>query len=194
VRSQDAGDVLRYQFGPGDDGEHHDQRLVAAWAMAAVGGLGDPEPERLPGGGVSVARLASLLEQPVVAGVNPPARPVRHCSVHNHASDPELPDGLWAQIAAEFVDAVGLAPTGDLGAVRWVAVRHGGDHVHRPGQRPAAVTGGRADPAGAPPQRLGGRGAALPVRSGRVLRPPRAAGDHGPGQTRPRAVSTSFSR
>jgi hypothetical protein len=130
VRGPGAGDALRYLFGLGDDDEHHDQRLVAAWAMATVGDLRDLEPARLPGGGVSVARLASLLELPVVAGINAPARLVWHCSVHNRPSDRLLPDGQWAQIAAEFVDAVGLAPAGDLCAPRWVAVRHGADHVH----------------------------------------------------------------
>jgi hypothetical protein len=130
VRSRDAGDLLRYLFGPGDNGEHHDQRLVAAWAVATVDGLADLEPARVRGGGLSLARLASLLEQPVVAGISPPRRPVWHCSVHNHPLDRALSDRQWAQIAVEFVAATGLAPAGDLDAVRWVAVRHAGDHIH----------------------------------------------------------------
>jgi hypothetical protein len=50
--------------------------------------------------------------------------------VHNHPTDPLLPAAQWAQISAEFVDAVGLAPAGELDAVRCVAVRHADDHIH----------------------------------------------------------------
>jgi hypothetical protein len=126
-RSVDVREVLRYLFGPGDDGEHRDQRLVAAWPAAAVGGVAGLPAASTPG---AVSRLAGLLEQPVVAGVNPPARPVWHCSVHNHQDDPVLSDEQWAQIAAVFLDEVGLAAAGDLATVRWVAVRHDDDHVH----------------------------------------------------------------
>ena len=42
-----------------------------------------------------------------------------------------LSDDEWAQIAADVVHRTGLAPHGqDDDAVRWVAVRHGGDHIH----------------------------------------------------------------
>jgi hypothetical protein len=50
--------------------------------------------------------------------------------LHNHAEDPVLSDQQWAQVAGEFVAAVGLAPHGDLDAVRWLGIRHGVDHVH----------------------------------------------------------------
>ncbi len=126
-RSADVREVLRYLLGPGEYGEHRDQRLVAAWAAAAVGGVAGLPSASSPG---AVGRLAGLLEQPVAAGVNPPGKPVWHCSVHNHPEDPVLSDGQWAQVAAAFLDGVGSAPAGDLAAVRWVAVRHGDDHVH----------------------------------------------------------------
>ena len=116
-RSAGARDLLRYLFGPGEQDEHHDPRVVGDWTMATAAGS-------------SVSRLATLLEQPVVAGINPPRRPVWHCSVHNHPDDPVLSDGQWGAIAAEFVDAVGIAPQADPGGARWVAVRHGADHVH----------------------------------------------------------------
>jgi hypothetical protein len=62
-RSASAREVLRYLFGPGDDGEHHDQRLVGVWETAAIGGVAELQP--LTGGGTfSVGRLAELLEQP----------------------------------------------------------------------------------------------------------------------------------
>ena len=50
--------------------------------------------------------------------------------MHNHSDDPVLSDEQWAQVADAFLDRTGLAPTGDLAAVRWVSVRHGDDHVH----------------------------------------------------------------
>ena len=66
-RNANVGDVLRYLFGRGDDGEHHDQRLVGAWEAATVRGICDLQPRS--GNGVrSVARLAGLLEKPVLAG------------------------------------------------------------------------------------------------------------------------------
>ncbi|WP_213454913.1 relaxase/mobilization nuclease domain-containing protein [Rhizomonospora bruguierae] len=128
-RSASAREVLRYLFGPGENGEHHDPRLVAGWETAAIGEVAELQPPRT-GGGFSLAGLAGLLEQPVLAGNNPPDRPVWHCSVHNHGDDPLSPDERWAQIAVAFVEGVGLAPAGDRASVRWVAVRHGDDHVH----------------------------------------------------------------
>ena len=42
-----------------------------------------------------------------------------------------LSDDEWAQIAADVMHRTGLAPYGqDDDAVRWVAVRHGSDHIH----------------------------------------------------------------
>jgi hypothetical protein len=42
-----------------------------------------------------------------------------------------LSDDEWAQIAGDIMNRTGLAPRGqDDDAVRWVAVRHGADHIH----------------------------------------------------------------
>jgi hypothetical protein len=42
-----------------------------------------------------------------------------------------LSDGEWAQIASDVMHRTGLAPHGqEDDAVRWVAVRHGDDHIH----------------------------------------------------------------
>jgi hypothetical protein len=128
-RSASAREVLRYLFGPGDDGEHHDQRLVGVWETAAIGGVAELQPPT-GGGTLSVGRLAELLEQPVLAGNNPPDKPIWHCSIHNHPDDPRLSDQQWGQIATAFVEGTGLAPAGDRGSVRWAAVRHGDGHVH----------------------------------------------------------------
>ena len=40
-------------------------------------------------------------------------------------------DDEWAQVAADVMDRTGLCPRGqEHEAVRWVAIRHAGDHVH----------------------------------------------------------------
>jgi hypothetical protein len=44
--------------------------------------------------------------------------------------DRHLTDAEWSDIAATYLDKIGLAPRGDDLGVRWVAVRHADDHVH----------------------------------------------------------------
>jgi hypothetical protein len=44
--------------------------------------------------------------------------------------DPILTDTQWAAIARRMVHATGIAPEGDDGACRWIAVRHADDHIH----------------------------------------------------------------
>src|SRR4029079_5535139 len=46
------------------------------------------------------------------------------------ASDRTLTDEQWAHIAGEVMAGVGLAPHGEMRAVRWVAIRHAPDHIH----------------------------------------------------------------
>jgi hypothetical protein len=42
-----------------------------------------------------------------------------------------LSDDEWAQIAGDVMHRTGLAPSGqEDDAVRWIAVRHGPDHIH----------------------------------------------------------------
>lgn len=78
----------------------------------------------------TLKHLTELLEQPVRAATNPPALTVWHCSIRNHPTDRTLSDQQWQHIAAEMMAGVGLAPHADPDAVRWVAVRHGHDHIH----------------------------------------------------------------
>lgn len=75
-------------------------------------------------------RLTELLEQPARICQNLPGLPVWHCSIHNHPDDPILTDQQWNHIATELAAAVGLAPPGDLSAVRWVGIRHADGHIH----------------------------------------------------------------
>jgi Relaxase/Mobilisation nuclease domain len=86
--------------------------------------------QRLCAGRPSTRRLAELLEQPLRSAGNPPSLPVWHCSVHNHPDDPVLSDQQWEHAAAEIVARVGLAPRGDLDAVRWIGIRHADNHIH----------------------------------------------------------------
>jgi len=59
------------------------------------------------------------------------ARPVWHCAVRAAPEDRMLSDQEWAQIAGDMMHRTGLAPHGqEDDAVRWVAVRHGDDHIH----------------------------------------------------------------
>lgn len=119
--------LLAYLWGPGRREEHVDPHLVAAWDGA--GDLAALEPV-LRGDRYDVRHLTDLLEIPVRAGRNPPRTPVWHCSVRAHPSDPILTDQQWSAIAADVLARVGLAPPGDEQAVRWIAMRHGADHIH----------------------------------------------------------------
>jgi hypothetical protein len=126
LRGTRAGRLLYYLYGPGRANEHVDPHLVA--------GFDDPaelEPGRRADGSRDFRRLAGLLAQPLAALEGPGyARPVWHCPVRAAPGDRHLGDDEWAQVAADVMHRTGLAPRGDDAGVRWVAVRHGPDHVH----------------------------------------------------------------
>jgi hypothetical protein len=126
LRGANADGLLRYLNGPGRANEHIDPHLVAGFADPA-----ELEPERRHSGSPDLRRLAGLLAQPLAALSGPGGdRPVWHCSVRAAPGDRVLSDGEWAQVAAEIMHRTGLAPHGDDLGVRWVAVRHAGDHIH----------------------------------------------------------------
>ena len=126
LRGTNAARLLYYLYGPGKAHEHTDPHLVAGFSDPA-----DLEPERRPDGSRDFRRLAGLLNQPLAALAGPGyPKPVWHCSVRAAPEDPMLSDTDWAQVAAGVMDRTGLAPAGDDLGVRWVAVRHGADHVH----------------------------------------------------------------
>jgi hypothetical protein len=79
-----------------------------------------------------VAAVAGLLKQPQAAlGERGYPRPVWHCAMRAAPGDRMLSDDEWAVIAHEVMHRTGLAPYGQQDeAVRWIAVRHGDDHVH----------------------------------------------------------------
>ena len=126
LRGANADGLLRYLYGPGRANEHIDPHLVAGFADPA-----ELEPERRHSGSPDLRRLAGLLAQPLAALSGPGGdKPVWHCSVRAAPGDRVLSDGEWAQVAAEIMHRTGLAPHGDDLGVRWVAVRHAGDHIH----------------------------------------------------------------
>jgi hypothetical protein len=102
--------LARYLYGPGRREEHVDPRAIAGDGVL----LDDPRQWR-----TWVADMAFF------AGRRPDvARPVWHCSLRTAPEDPVLDDARWAAIAAQHIEAMGLA------GHPWVAVRHGDDHVH----------------------------------------------------------------
>ena len=136
--------LLYYLFTEGLAGEkglesdHTDARVVASW---------DARPEAMqpavgPGGQRDFTELAGRLNEPVVAlGFSKQELRKLKCVYHLAvacAKDPvtgapldrTLTDAEWADIAAEYMDRIGLARRGEDSGVRWVAVRHAQDHVH----------------------------------------------------------------
>jgi hypothetical protein len=120
--------LIRYLYGPGRKEEHHNPRLVAAWDGA--GDLAALEPTMRQDGRRDFSKLLGLLTDPIAAGFRPPRKVVWHCSVRLAPEDRMLSDAQWGHIAREMMAQSGLAPHSDLDAVRWVAIRHGDDHIH----------------------------------------------------------------
>lgn len=119
--------TIGYLFGKGRANEHTDPHLVASWNGFA------PDPGRSPHRDPKEVekQLVAQLDQPVqMLGDKAPKDTVWHCPVRTAPEDPILTDAQWADIARRIVAAVGIAPTGDEEACRWVAVRHADDHIH----------------------------------------------------------------
>ena len=126
-RGEHVEPLLYYLFGPGRREEHTDPHIVAGWRHPA-----SLEPALRWDGKRDFARLTGLLKQPQAAlGERGYARPVWHCSMRAAPDDRMLSDDEWAAIAHEVMHRTGLAPYGQEDeAVRWIAVRHGDDHIH----------------------------------------------------------------
>jgi hypothetical protein len=119
--------LIRYLFGPGRREEHTDPHVVAGWRHPA-----ELEPPLRPDGSRDFRKLNGLLNQPNDAmGSFASERPVWHCALRAAPGDKILSDDEWAQIAQDVMDRTGLCRPGEEDeAVRWVAVRHAGDHIH----------------------------------------------------------------
>jgi hypothetical protein len=126
-RGEHVQPLLYYLFGPGRREEHTDPHIVAGWRHPA-----DLEPPLRTDGKRYFTKLTGLLLQPQAAlGRRAYVRPVWHCSMRAAPDDRMLSDDEWAAIAHEVMDRTGLSPYGQEDeAVRWVAVRHGDDHIH----------------------------------------------------------------
>jgi len=126
-RGERVEPLIWYLYGPGRREEHTDPHIVAGWRHPA--GL---EPPLRPDGRRDFRRLNGLMRQPHEAmGSFGDARPVWHCSLRAAPGDKTLSDDEWAAIAHDVMHRTGLAPSGqEDDAVRWIAVRHGQDHIH----------------------------------------------------------------
>jgi hypothetical protein len=129
-RGARAGGLVRYLYGPGRFNEHANPRLVAAWAGSDEAALSWMEPAQLPGGGRDFGGLTAELEAPLAYAERPPALPVFHVALRTAPGDRVLSDAEWGAIARDVMDRTGFAPEGDDGGCRWIAVRHGEDHIH----------------------------------------------------------------
>ncbi|ONF73944.1 hypothetical protein AVR91_0204235 [Amycolatopsis keratiniphila subsp. keratiniphila] len=138
MRGWRARGLIAYLFGPGRHHEHQDPHVVAVWD----GCERLHQPRETAPGRFDVADLAAALTAPAAAagvpqnplavreGQDRPQGPVWHCSLRAAPEDRELTGAEWAEIVAEVLDRTGIAPRGDPGGCRWVAVRHAADHVH----------------------------------------------------------------
>jgi hypothetical protein len=126
-RGEHVEPLLYYLFGPGRHEEHTDPHIVAGWRHPA-----SLEPPLRPDGKRDFATLTGLLKQPQAAlGERGYPQPVWHCSMRAAPGDRMLSDDEWAAIAYEVMHRTGLSPYGqEDDAVRWIAVRHGDDHIH----------------------------------------------------------------
>lgn len=126
-RGKRAEPLVYYLYGPGRHEEHTDPHIVAGWRHPA-----ELEPALREDGSRDFRRLLGLLYQPHAAmGERGSGRPVWHCSMRAAPGDKMLSDDEWAQIACDVMHRTGLAAYGEEDdAVRWVAVRHGDDHIH----------------------------------------------------------------
>ena len=126
-RGDDLAGLIRYLYGPGRCEEHTDPHILAGYRDPA-----SLEPDFRPDGRRDFRRLVSRLRLPHDRqGSLACAKPVWHCSMRAAPEDRMLSDAEWAQIARDVMARTGLSPHGqDDQGVRWIAVRHGPDHIH----------------------------------------------------------------
>jgi HPt (histidine-containing phosphotransfer) domain-containing protein len=123
----DVAGLIRYLYGPGRREEHTDPHIIAGYRPPQ-----DLEPPLRANGSGDFRRLTGLLRLPHDAlGKWGYAKPVWHTSMRAAPEDRMLSDTEWAQIAQDVMHRTGLCPRGDEDdAVRWIAIRHGPDHIH----------------------------------------------------------------
>lgn len=119
--------LLAYLFGPGEENEHVDPRVIAGCRPPSL-----LEPPVRDDGSRALAPLVTLLEAPLkLLGDRAADEPVLHITLSAASGDPEMGDGAWADIAEEAMHRLGLDVRGqEEEAVPWVAVRHDPRHIH----------------------------------------------------------------
>jgi hypothetical protein len=125
-----VGGLVRYLYGPGRHNEHVDQRLVACWSGADRQVLAAVEPEWTAAGERDYRGLIAELEAPMAYAGRMDANPVWHCPLRTAPGDRVLTDADWADVAEDLMHRTGIAPRGDDGACRWIAVRHDEESIH----------------------------------------------------------------
>jgi hypothetical protein len=129
-RGSKVGGLVRYLYGPGRHNEHVDQRLVACWSGADPRVLAVVEPEATAAGERDYRGLIAELEAPMAYAERMDPNPVWHCPLRTAPGDRVLTDAEWAEVAADLMHRTGIAPRGDEGACRWIAVRHDEESIH----------------------------------------------------------------
>ncbi|MEU5959205.1 relaxase/mobilization nuclease domain-containing protein [Streptomyces sp. NPDC047525] len=130
TQGKDAPGLIRYLFGPGEENEHTDQRVIAASDDVVL--LGSPHCTE-PG---DLAHLAAELDAPrKLFGTEVRDGHVWHCSLSMAADEGRLSDEQWAEVAARMVEGMGFSDADGQAPCRWVAVHHGlskkgNDHIH----------------------------------------------------------------
>jgi len=125
-RGADAYGLVKYLFEEGRRNEHVNPRLVGSWD----GFPAAHEPAVGAHGKARVATLAATLKAPLAGCPGAPDKYVYHLMLRNHDTDRVLTDAEWAEVAARAMARVGIAPQGEPGGCRWVAVRHDDNHIH----------------------------------------------------------------
>jgi len=127
ARGERCEGLIYYLYGPGRHEEHTDPHIVAGWRHPA-----ELEPALREDGSRDFRRLFGLLNQPHEAlGEWGCRRPVWHTVMRADPRDKTLSDDEWAQIAGDVMHRTGLSCHGEEDdGVRWIAVRHGADHIH----------------------------------------------------------------
>ena len=129
-RGSSGRGLIRYLFGPGRANEHTDQRVITAGL--ALGG------EVLAGRGLSTQEIADLgadLDEAKEAfAVDTKAGHLYHLSLSLPATDRQVTDDQWTEIAQKAMEALGFEREGLVPAA-WVAIGHGvstngNQHIH----------------------------------------------------------------
>jgi len=129
-RGRKVGGLVRYLYGPGRHNEHENPHLVASWSGCTQQQLAVVEPEWAGVGERDYRGLVAELEAPARYAERGERNPVWHCPLRTAPADRVLTDGEWAEVAVDLMHRTGIAPRGDDGGCRWVAVRHDEVSIH----------------------------------------------------------------